>query len=269
MRPISIATASLAVIGFVLLAPGHGAGQLVDNDDGTVTDQATGLMWLRDDPTPANEGKTWVEAMLWANSLDVAGYTDWRLPSALDYNTGLPDLLWYSQNNEWGDLYGRAWGNPAGVAGIAPMTGYGCCYYWTSTEHPGNSGEAAAFFLSYDNLWLNNFFPRTYPLRYTAVRGPRVAELAPECRDGYDNDGNGAADYPEDEGCSNADDHSEWTCTSFLGFTCLLTELAPGVVCFHIGDSTICIELLPVIIVVIGVIIIIPWWAWRRRKREH
>ncbi|MGQ1785131.1 Lcl C-terminal domain-containing protein [Saccharicrinis sp. GN24d3] len=56
----------------------YGVNDFVDNGDGTVTDQATGLIWQQTD-----DGNTydWVEALALASESEVAGYTDWRLPN--------------------------------------------------------------------------------------------------------------------------------------------------------------------------------------------
>ncbi len=50
-----------------------------DNGDGTITDLVTGLMWQQ---TPDLDNKsTFAEAMAGAETFDLAGYDDWRLPS--------------------------------------------------------------------------------------------------------------------------------------------------------------------------------------------
>lgn len=46
--------------------------------EGTVTDNVTGLMWQRQEN---NVGGTWDEAMLYCDNLELAGHSDWRLPS--------------------------------------------------------------------------------------------------------------------------------------------------------------------------------------------
>lgn len=56
-----------------------------DNGDGTITDNATGLMWAKDgNGAGCNDGNTiaWVAAIDFANGLSFAGYSDWRLPNA-------------------------------------------------------------------------------------------------------------------------------------------------------------------------------------------
>jgi hypothetical protein len=59
-------------------------GSLVDNLDGTVTDNATGLMWQQLDVLDGNGevlSMTWEEAMRYCEALDLAGHDDWRLPN--------------------------------------------------------------------------------------------------------------------------------------------------------------------------------------------
>ncbi|MDF7801105.1 DUF1566 domain-containing protein [Pontiellaceae bacterium B1224] len=69
-----------------------------DNGDGTITDQATGLMWMTGDSgwfkvgDAANGTLNWEDALALCENLTFAGHTDWRLPSAkelqsiVDYN---------------------------------------------------------------------------------------------------------------------------------------------------------------------------------------
>lgn len=64
-----------------------------DNGDGTVTDLNTGLMWQM---IPVNQGFSWQGAKDYCENLELAGYDDWRLPSAKelysisDFGTGWP-----------------------------------------------------------------------------------------------------------------------------------------------------------------------------------
>lgn len=67
---------------------------LLDNGDGTITDLATGLMWQQGESDPM----TWEEALAYCESLQLAGYDDWRLPnrnelqSLVDYETYDPAI---------------------------------------------------------------------------------------------------------------------------------------------------------------------------------
>ena len=73
----------------------YGINVFVDNGDGTVTDNATGLMWSQDD---SGEGFLWEGALAYAQDPSVAGYDDWRLPNAkelqsiADYSGAFPAL---------------------------------------------------------------------------------------------------------------------------------------------------------------------------------
>ncbi|MGD7653373.1 MAG: DUF1566 domain-containing protein [Verrucomicrobiales bacterium] len=74
--------------------PDYGKNNFIDNGDGTITDLATGLMWLQDDsgayPSAGSRGNgtlDWVEALDWAENLTHAGYDDWTLPDAKQLHT--------------------------------------------------------------------------------------------------------------------------------------------------------------------------------------
>jgi hypothetical protein len=82
----------------VLLFAAPVYSELIDNNDGTITDTDTGLMWLQD----ANVSGllTWSEAKSWVDNLSYAGYDDWRLPN--DFN----DCIGYDcTDSEMGHLY--------------------------------------------------------------------------------------------------------------------------------------------------------------------
>ena len=57
----------------------YGDNKYVDNGDGTITDNATGLMWMKNDN---GEGILWENALTYAEGFEYADYTDWRLPNA-------------------------------------------------------------------------------------------------------------------------------------------------------------------------------------------
>lgn len=60
----------------------YGLNTFTDNDDGTITDAATGLMWTQAD---SGEGLDWEDALAYVQSKNARnhlGYDDWRLPNA-------------------------------------------------------------------------------------------------------------------------------------------------------------------------------------------
>jgi Protein of unknown function (DUF1566) len=59
----------------------YGVNDFADNGDATVTDAATGLMWMQDD---SGEGMIWQDALAWVearNAETYLGHADWRLPN--------------------------------------------------------------------------------------------------------------------------------------------------------------------------------------------
>ncbi|GAB5398796.1 MAG: hypothetical protein Aureis2KO_03810 [Aureisphaera sp.] len=57
----------------------YGINNFSNNNDGTIMDNATGLMWQQ-----ADDGNTydWENALSYAENLTLGGYSDWRLPNA-------------------------------------------------------------------------------------------------------------------------------------------------------------------------------------------
>ncbi|MCP4229880.1 MAG: DUF1566 domain-containing protein [bacterium] len=99
----------------------YGENLFVDNGDGTVTDAATGLMWQQSDD---GVGRNWEEALDYAEDLDYAGHSDWRLPNAKE----LQIIVDYSRND------------PA-INPIFTMVDEDG-FYWVSTTHGDHYGSA-------------------------------------------------------------------------------------------------------------------------------
>ncbi len=146
----------------IIAYPAHAA--LIDNGDGTITDTATGLMWLQDTTlykdTVPDSNRNWASANAWAEDLFFAGYDDWRLPSAEN-----PDGTLCSGfdciESELGSLFYGALGNTAGsltnpgpfifdydINGEPDST-----WFWTSTF----SGMAACPWVCADTYWRFQF----------------------------------------------------------------------------------------------------------------
>jgi hypothetical protein len=127
---------------FVLCVRGntsYGINQLVDNQDQTITDQASGLMWSKSDN---GEGINWEESLAWVqtkNKENYLGHSDWRLPNAKE----LQSIVDYGRNPE-------ATNSPA----IDPL--FNCTnikneagqddypWYWTGTTHISANGMGGA-----------------------------------------------------------------------------------------------------------------------------
>ena len=132
----------------------YGKNSFVDNGNGTITDNATGLTWLQQDSggfkagTKGDGSLNWQEALAWCESLDYAGASDWRLPNAKE----LQSLVDYTRspkntNSAAIDPLFQATYLPNGVnnegQGNYP-------YYWSSTTHlDGPIAGARAAYLAF------------------------------------------------------------------------------------------------------------------------
>jgi len=105
----------------------YGINNFVDNGDGTITDHATGLMWQAADD---GETRDWEEALKDAESSNLAGYDDWRLPSAKE----LQSIVDYTKSPQTTDS--PAIDEKFRLTEFIDTKGdsnYG--FYWTSTTH--------------------------------------------------------------------------------------------------------------------------------------
>lgn len=84
---------------FVRGNPDYGKNNFVDNNDGTITDQATGLIWMKVDSGDSSVGSSiadttkkdgslnWPEALAFCENLTYAGRDDWKLPNAKELHS--------------------------------------------------------------------------------------------------------------------------------------------------------------------------------------
>ncbi len=120
---------------WVLLVRGneaYGQNAFVDNRDATITDQATGLMWMQGD---SGKGMNWRDALEYAEGSTHAGYSDWRLPNAKE----LQSIVDYSRAPDARD---DAWRGPA-IDPLFEVTEVES-YYWSSTTHLENPFQTGA-----------------------------------------------------------------------------------------------------------------------------
>ncbi len=131
---------------FVRGNPAYGENAFVDNGDGTITDDATGLTWSQAD---SGEGMDWPTALAWVQRLneeEYLGHDDWRLPDAKE----LQSIVDYGRGPDSTD---SAAIDPlfecTPVTNEAGEPDFG--YYWTSTTHaspaepPGENAVYIAF----------------------------------------------------------------------------------------------------------------------------
>jgi hypothetical protein len=115
--------------------PAYGHNQFVDNKDGTVADEATGLTWMQND---SGAGMDWPEALAYCEDSTTSGYDDWRLPNAKE----LQSIVDYSRSP---DSSGTAAIDPVfhatGITNEAGQRDYP--FYWTSTTHADSKGSGA------------------------------------------------------------------------------------------------------------------------------
>ena len=115
----------------------YGINEFLENDDGTITDNATGLMWTQADN---GVGLNWQDALVYAENAEFAGYDDWRLPNVKE----LQGIVDYSRSPSATDEtnVGPAI-NPLFVC--TPITNEAgnsdYPYYWTGTSANFTSGE--------------------------------------------------------------------------------------------------------------------------------
>jgi hypothetical protein len=125
---------------------GYGRNGFIDNGAGAITDEATGLMWSRDD---SGSNLDWEEALAWVkekNAENYLGCSDWRLPNAKE----LQSIVDYTRSP---DITSSAAIDPVfnttAITNEAGQVDYPC--YWSGTTHanwteaPGSHAAYVAF----------------------------------------------------------------------------------------------------------------------------
>ncbi len=123
--------------------PDYGKNDFEDHGNGTISDHATGLMWQQSDD---GQMRDWESALSYAESLELGGQNDWRVPNAkelqslLDYTrspqtTGSPAIDSLFECTEILD--------PDGNPGQYP-------YFWTGTTHQdGPNPYSSAVYIAF------------------------------------------------------------------------------------------------------------------------
>ena len=119
----------------------YGVNDYVDNEDGTISDQATGLTWAQAD---SGQGMTWEDALKYAEALELGGHSDWRLPNIKE----LQSIVDYSRSPD-------ATNSPAidpifqtsSIQNEANQTDYP--FFWSSTTHLDGPNAINATYIAF------------------------------------------------------------------------------------------------------------------------
>ncbi len=160
----------------------YGSNQFVDNGNGTITDNATGLMWMQNDN---GTGVLWKDALSYAENATYAGYSDWRLPDTKE----LQSIVDYTRSPA---TTGSAAINPmftctqiTNEGGVADYP-----WYWTNTTFSSASqtNGASASYVCFGRAM--GYFTG---LGWTDIHGAGCQRSDPKPRSfsGYTHNGNG------------------------------------------------------------------------------
>jgi len=128
-------------IMYVRENPDYCVNDFQDNGNGTITDNATCLMWTQDDD---GEGMIWEDALNYSENSVIAGHSDWRLPNAKE----LQSILDYTRAP-----------SVTNSAAIDPI--FNCTaitdeggninypFYWSGTTHASWQEDASGGFGAY------------------------------------------------------------------------------------------------------------------------
>ena len=168
--------------------PLYGINNFVDNNDGTVSDHATNVMWTKDDSGKAMD---WQEALAWArecNERNYLGYGDWKVPDAKE----LQSILDYSRSPQ-----------ATNSAAIDPVFNISTIkaedgkdhypFFWTSTTHVGlSSWVSSAVYICFGEALGFMRLRGSARTQLMDVHGAGAQRSDPKTGD--------AADYPEGHG---------------------------------------------------------------------
>ncbi len=141
---------SVCAISLAFVITLDSCADLIDNGDGTITQirsDGTKLMWTQDTLLAGDSGipensMNWSEARLWAENLEFAGYSDWRLPRTPGTTTNGVTV-----EGELGDLYYSELANLNNLDTFK-MSDTHSNVFWTETKHD----ESSVFIVNFGNF---------------------------------------------------------------------------------------------------------------------
>lgn len=119
----------------------YGENTFADNENGTISDIATGMMWQQAD---SGEGMDWPSALGYCEALELGGYGDWRLPNAKE----LQSIVDYGRSPDGtGSAAIDGLFEATAIVNELGQTDY--AYYWSSTTHNSVTGGENAVYISF------------------------------------------------------------------------------------------------------------------------
>jgi len=128
----------------------YGTNSFTDNNNKTISDEATGLMWQQDDSTSTN----WDNAISQCENNTTANHSDWRLSNIKE----LQSIVDYTRSPDTD--------NSAAINPVFNATSFNneenildWGYYWASTTHVDNNGDGSnATYISFGRAlgYMNN-----------------------------------------------------------------------------------------------------------------
>ena len=126
---IKLLTAAVLVFGVSFGAQ----ASLTSSGPLTVFDSGQNLTWTKD--ANLNGQMDWITAVMWANNLDYAGYTDWVLPTITQLTNQFSTNLGEAAGSSIADSHNANYNLFTNVS-------YG---YWSGSEYAPNPGSAWVF----------------------------------------------------------------------------------------------------------------------------
>jgi len=159
--------------------PDYGVNDFSNNGDGTIIDNATGLIWSQAD---SGEGMDWEDALAWVqqkNEENYLSYNDWRLPNAKE----LQSIVDYTRS--------PATTNSAAIDpifSVTPIIDEGgetnYPFYWTNTTHldgpPDVRGTFAVYIAFGEALGYMEMPPRSGNYQLLDVHGAGAQRSDPK-----------------------------------------------------------------------------------------
>ncbi len=176
----------------LVAAVGTTQAGLIDRGGGMIYDNTLNITWLADWNYALTSGfdsdglMDWASANNWANSLVYGGFSDWRLPTALNaggsgpcgpnFNCTASEIghMFYA---DWGATAGNAFSSGTNAANLALFSNVQSFDYWSGTEYAPDTAFAWNFSTLIGH---QNFDPKGLGLHAVAVRPGDVPTVVPE-----------------------------------------------------------------------------------------